>query len=186
MLGLRGLLLFGRLARALTKNVIFLFPKSNPNATAPAAAGSNRLLRRVRVTRRAVAFLHLCPPQRRSTSRLSHLPPTVARSCPASPNTMAPAAAGSNRLLRRVRVTRRAAAFLHLYPPQRCSASRPSHLPSTVPCPAMTRPRASRRWCRGFRLWPHRSAPRALSAPPMWRSSQPSRAPPSAASEKGG
>ena len=36
----------------------------------------------------------------------------------------------------------------------------------------MTRPRASRRWCRGSRLWPHRSAPRALSAPPTWGSSQ--------------
>ena len=87
-----------------------------------------------------------------------------------------PAAAGSNRLLRRVRVTRRAAAFLLLCPPQRRLASRLSYLPSTVPCPAMTRPRAS--CCR---LWPHRSAPRALSAPSMWRSSQPSRAPPSAA-----
>jgi len=47
----------------------------------------------------------LCPPQRRLASRPSHLPPTVSRSCLASPNATASAAAGSNQLLRRVRVT---------------------------------------------------------------------------------
>jgi len=73
---------------------------------------------------------------------ISHLPPTVPLSCPASPNATATAAAGSNQPPRWVRVTRRAAAYLFLCPPQRRLASRPSHLPSTVPCPAMTRPRA--------------------------------------------
>ena len=43
-------------------------------------------------------------------------------------------------------------------------ASRPSHLPSTAPCPAMTRPRASRRRCQCSRLWPH-EAPRGRSRP---------------------
>ena len=57
-----------------------------------------------------------CPPQRRLASRLSHLPPTAPRSRPASPNATAPAAVGSNQLLRRVRVTRRAAAILLLCP----------------------------------------------------------------------
>ena len=91
-----------------------------------------------------------------------------------------------DQLPRRVRVTRRAAAILLLCPPQRRPACRLSHLPFTVPCPAMTRPRAFRRWCRSSRLWPHRSAPRALSAPLMWRSSQPPRAPPRAARRRRG
>ena len=64
---------------------------------------------------------------------------------------------GQHQLLRRVRVTRRAAAFLFLCPPQRRLASLSSHLPSTSPCPAVMRPRAFCRWCRGSRLWPHRS-----------------------------
>jgi len=61
---------------------------------------------------------------------------------------------GSNRLLRRVRATRRAANTF-LCPPQRRSASRLSYrlyLPPTVPCSAMTRPRDSRCRCRCSRL----------------------------------
>ena len=111
---------------------------------------------------------------------ISHLPPTVPLSCPASPNATATAAAGSNQPPRWVRVTRRAAAYLFLCPPQRRLASRPSHLPSTVPCPAITRPRTSRCRCPSSRLWPHRSAPRTLPAAPIWHSSQPPRAPPRA------
>ena len=53
---------------------------------------------------------------------------TVPRSCPAPRNAMATAAAGSNRLLRRVRVTRRAAAFLLPCPSFLISQNRPSEL----------------------------------------------------------
>ena len=78
----------------------------------------------------------------------------------------------------------RRAANTFLCHPQRRSAFRLSYLPPTAPCPAMMKLRAFRCRCQCSRLLPHRSTPRALSAPPMWRSSQLSHAQPRAAERR--